>query len=361
MIHQLLHALSAADAISNDALLLRSLLREAGQSRSEIYACSRDARAPRVRDASEFRPARNDRVILQYGNASPATDAALRLGPGAILRYHNVTPGRFIAPYAPAAAARLDRGREELTRLRGLRAMTVSDYNRNELVTLGFAEPNLVPLLVDAEGLRRSAESPAGRAVQARFPREDAGGRWVNWIFVGRVSPHKRHDDLIAAFAWYQRRVRSRSRLFVVGGWQSLPAYKTELEYVVARHGVRNVVFAGQPALADGFGGYYAAADVFVCASEHEGFCLPVVEAMAFGLPIVARARAGVPCSVGMGGLLVTRDEPEALAEGVRLLLEDGVAHAQFAAWQPRIVAAHSRSAVAEALTDALRAFGALA
>lgn len=361
MIHQLLAALSAGDAISNDALLLRALLREAGQARSEIYAFARDARAPRVRDAFALRPGPADRVILQYGNASPATEAALRLGPRVILRYHNVTPGRFIAPYSPAAAARLDRGREELSRLRSLPAITVSAYNRDELVTLGFADPRLVPLFADADGLRSSAGSPAGRAIQARFPREDAGGRWVNWLFVGRVAPHKRHDDLIAAFAGYQRRVQARSRLLLVGGWQALPAYKAELDFLVARHGARNVVFAGQPALAEGFGGWYAAADVFVCASEHEGFCLPIVEAMAFGLPIVARDRAGVSCAVGGGGLLIARPEPEALAEAAQLLLEDDAAREHCVNKQSSIVAAHSREAVAAALADALRAAGAVA
>ncbi|MEO6060300.1 MAG: glycosyltransferase, partial [Thermoflexales bacterium] len=207
---------------------------------------------------------------------------------------------------------------------------------------------------IDAEGLRRSAASPAGQAVARRYPRDDGGKRWVNWLFVGRVAPHKRHNELIAAFSHYQRHLQQRSRLLLVGAWQAFPAYKAELDYQIARLGARDVTFAGQPALAEGFGGWYAAADIFVSASEHEGFGLPLVEAMAFGLPVVARARAGVPGAVGDCGLLVDRSEPEALAEGARILLDDSAVRAFYAAGQPARVAAHDRAHVAAALREAL-------
>ena len=358
MIHQLVPGLAAGDAIGNYAVALRGIFRGWGMAGSQIFSVARDARlADPGRPVSDLRLKTGDWLIYHYGNASPVSEAAFAHRSQLILCYHNITPGHFFAPYSAPAAARLDQGRRELKGFAGARAAAVSTYNQTELRALGFADPRMVPLWVDADSLRRSAASPAGQAVRARYPREVAGTGWVNWLFVGRIAPNKRHDALIRAFSDYQRRIEASSRLLLVGGWQSFPGYKSDLDFLIRRLGVQNVVFAGQPSHEQGFGGYYAAADLFASASEHEGFGVPLVEAMAFGLPVVARNSAGVSDAVGDGGLLIDRPEPEALAEGARIMLTDAEARAYYASNQPARVAAHDLATVAAAWRDALDGF----
>ncbi|MBX7213331.1 MAG: glycosyltransferase family 4 protein [Thermoflexales bacterium] len=356
MIHQLVAALSAHDAIGNIARLYQAILREAGQRDSHIYTLSHDARAPGGLDARDLRLGPDDWLIYHYGNASAATAIAERLGDRVILHDHNVTPGRFFQRYSADMAGRLERGRVEEARFGAQPALTDSHFNRGELLAMGFRDPRVIPPWVDADGLRRSAASPAGRAIQQRHPRIINNERWTNWLFVGRLAPNKRQDDLITAFADYQRRHQPNSRLLLVGAAHGNRAYHSELDYHVARSGAQQVVFAGQPGFDEGFGGWYAAADVFVSASEHEGFGIPLVEAMAFGLPIVARACAAVPEAVRGAGLLIARPEPAALAEGVHLLLTDEPARAALLRRQPDRLAAHSRAVVAATLLRELRA-----
>jgi len=358
MIHQLAPGLSAGDAIGNYAVALRGIFRGWGMAGSQIFSAARDARlADPGRPVSDLRLKPGDWLVYHYGNASQVSEVAFAHRSQLILCYHNITPGHFFAPYSAAAAARLDLGRRELKGFAGARAVAVSAYNQNELRQLGFTDPRLVPLWVDADGLRRSADSQAGQGVQARYLREIGGTRWVNWLFVGRIAPNKRHDALIRAFSDFQRNVEAASRLLLVGGWRSFPGYKSDLDFLIQRLSVQNVVFAGQPSHEQGFGGYYAAADLFVSASEHEGFGVPLVEAMAFGLPVIARACAAVSGAVGDGGLLVDRPEPEALAEGARIMLADAEVREHYAAGQPARVAAHDLSEVAAAWRSAIDAF----
>ncbi len=360
MIHQLMPSLSSNDAIGNYALTLRRIFQGWGMAGSEIFSAARDRR---VRDpgraVTELRLAPDDWLIYHYGNGSPLSDLALTHPSKLIFCYHNVTPGRFFAPFSVTEADRLDQGRTEIFRFKSAATVTDSAYNQAELLDLGFFDTRIAPLRVDAQGLRRSAELPAGKAVVAQYPRTIEGNAWVNWLFVGRVAPNKRQDMLICAFSDYQR-WQPNSRLLLVGTWHVCPGYKAELDYLVRRLGVQNVIFAGQPSYEQGFGAYYAAADVYISASEHEGFGVPLVEAMAFGLPVVARTCGGVACAVGDGGLLVDRAGPEALAEGARILLEDAAVRAFYAAGQPARVAAHDLAAVSAAWRDALTAFEAV-
>jgi len=358
MIHQLVPGLSAGDAIGNHAVALRGIFRGWGMTGSQIYAAARDARlADPGRPVSDLRMKAGDWLIYHYGNASPLSDLALAHRSQLILCYHNITPGHFFAPYSAPAAARLDMGRRELARFAGVRAIADSAYNQAELLELGYVNPRVAPLWVDADGLRRSAASPAGQAVQARYPRDVAGTRWVNWLFVGRVAPNKRHESLIRAFGNYQRRVQPCSRLLLVGAWQAYPGYKSELGFLIWRLGVNNVFFAGQHFNEHGLGGHYAAADLYISASEHEGFGVPLVEAMAFGLPVVARNCAGVSSAVGDGGLLIDHSDPDALAEAAQIMLGDAAIRAHYAASQPARVAAHNLQSVSAAWHDAIADF----
>lgn len=342
-IHQLAPGFTLGDAISNQSHAIRAVLRSMG-IRSQVYAQYRDMRmADSGADYRKLRLGRDARLIYHHSIGSSVSEVACRYLDRLVFYYHNVTPSHFLHGYNDRLADLLDQGRTELPTFRDAPVVWAdSEYNRQELLMLGYRDVTLIPLLVDTTALQQSATLANGRVIVERYSQTLEGREWVNWLFVGRIVPNKRQDALIRAFHYYQRLIYPYCRLFLVGSAVNAPGYQLELETLVASLGVQNVIFAGAPSFAEGFGGYFAAASVFVCASEHEGFGVPVVEAMAFGLPVVALDATGTSCAVADAGLLVQDNAPATLAEAVHLLLTDRELRAWLASRQPARVAAHA-------------------
>jgi glycosyltransferase involved in cell wall biosynthesis len=152
--------------------------------------------------------------------------------------------------------------------------------------------------------------------------------RWnsgLNVLFVGRVAPHKRHDDLIQVFCYLKRRVRPDSRLLLVGSTRGMERYVASLQALVRRRGLSDVVFVGHVGAPE-WVACYRCASVYLSMSEHEGFGVPLLEAMHFGVPVIARKAAAVPETLGGAGLLIARSDAAtaaAVAELIALLDED--------------------------------------
>ena len=347
------------DAIGNQTQALRLALRSWG-IRSQVYARYRDKRIsdPGL-NCRKLRLGRDAWLIYHYGAGSPVSEIALRHLDRLVFYYHNITPSHFFQHgYNDFLVRLLDQGRQELPSFRDAAVVWAdSEYNRAELLALGYPHVTVMPLLVDTAALQQSAMSPAARVIVERYPQMSEGRAWVNWLFVGRIVPNKRQDALIRAFHYYQRLINPYCRLFLVGSSANAPGYQLELEALVTSLGVQNVIFAGSPSFAGGFGGYFAAASVFVCASEREGFGVPIIEAMAFGLPVVAQDATGVSSAAGDAALLVTDNLPATLAEGVYLLLSDRELREHFARHQPARVAAHAQPRFEEALRAQITCF----
>jgi glycosyltransferase involved in cell wall biosynthesis len=176
-----------------------------------------------------------------------------------------------------------------------------------------------MPYFVTFDALRDSAKSAAGQAVVDRYS-DDV----VNLLFVGRLVPNKRQDDLIRAFNAYHHLVNSRSRLLLIGSEANAPGYRLELEGMAAALDLEDHVhFLGTVGLREGLGGFYRAATLFLCLSEHEGFCIPLVEAMTFEVPVVAYRSTGVPYAMDGAGVLVNAKHFGLLAELIGVLVED--------------------------------------
>jgi glycosyltransferase involved in cell wall biosynthesis len=143
-----------------------------------------------------------------------------------------------------------------------------------------------------------------------------------NIVFVGRIIPSKRIEDLLRAFAVLQRHVERRSRLLIVGDYRGHERYYTRLLELRAKLKLRDVVFTGRVE-DDDLRAYYRIADVFLCLSEHEGYCVPLLEAMHFGVPVVAFDAGAVRETLAGGGVVLTERSPEVAAEAVGLLLQD--------------------------------------
>lgn len=302
-------------------LQLRKLLREAGYE-SEIFFEFLDPRLDgEARHYSECRPTPDpDRLILYH--ASTHTDmtdwliGAAAAGQKVLVDYHNITPSEYFSAWEPRAARSMELARRQLAQLGPHVSGAVADsgYNAEELVEFGISGAVACPILMDLD----EYHAPPDPAVSARL---SAGGHPL-WLFVGRVAPNKCQHDVVAAFAAYRRLYAPQSRLAVVGGATS-GRYQRALERLVDDLGVADAVdFAGSAPFPELLA-YFARADVFVCLSEHEGFCVPVIEAMELGVPVVAYSAAAVTETVADAGVLLADKDPVAVAAAVDKLLSD--------------------------------------
>lgn len=237
-----------------------------------------------------------------------------------VLYYHNVTPPEFLQDYNPEFAAKLEQGRRELSLFKDVPfALAASDYNRQEMLAMGFEDIAVMPYFVYFDELLASANNPAGRQIVKRY---DDG--WINLLFVGRLVPNKRQDDLIRAFNYYHKLVNPHSRLILVGSDANAPGYRLELETMVeALNLQQRVHITGPVGLREGLGGYYQVANVFLCMSEHEGFCIPLLEAMAFDIPVLALKATGVPYALGEAGIMFKQKRYDVIGELIDLLAHD--------------------------------------
>jgi glycosyltransferase involved in cell wall biosynthesis len=316
-VNQLLPGLHPGDAISHQALTFKRLFRAWGHT-SEIY--SKDISYEvhdECRHFTDYRPARHSVTFYRYSLGSPEiTDAFLRSPGKRVLIYHNITPHHYLEPYNAAVSQACKKGRETLAKLAEQVDLALADsgYNCRELAESGYRKPRVLPLLLDF----REFEATPSATVLNLFSDD-----WTNFLFVGRVSPNKRHDDVIRVFARYNRWIENRSRLFLVGSWRGLEGYLKELREVAEAGGVLDhVFFLGHVPLEE-LAAYYRLADVFLCLSEHEGFCVPLLEAMHHEVPIIAYAAAAVPDTLGDAGILVARKDYPAIAELAHLLVVD--------------------------------------
>lgn len=293
------------------------MLRELGV-RSEIYAQHVDFRLRgRARPYGRFREEQGEDapVLYHFSIGSEVTDAYRLLPNPRALLYHNITPPEFFRGVNEKVAAHCARGREELQSLRSTcrLALADSEFNRRELEALGFENTAVLPIVLDPE---RYASRPVRRIER---PYRDGH---VNFLHVGRLVPNKRIEDVLKVFYFYRRKINPDSRLFVVGIDTDMEIYAFALRELVQELGLSGVVFTGgvsQRELAT----YYRIAHVYLCMSEHEGFCVPLVEAMYFGVPVIAYAAGAVAETLGGAGTLVWRKEFPELAELAALLCED--------------------------------------
>ena len=258
----------------------------------------------------------DDVLVYHAAHASPLGSWLAGVDAVKVVDYHGITPPEFVRAYDAGLAVALSGARAELEPLATGAALGIahSRYMERELKAIGFRNTATLPLLVDPA---RFAASPDG-ATAARLR---AGKRGHDLLFVSRMAPNKRIEDLLKVFAVYRRAWDRDARLFVVGR-PDTAAYVEALQRFAGRLGVEEVHFAGRVSDAE-LAAYYAGADAFVSMSEHEGFGLPWVEALAFGVPVVAYAAGALPETVGDAGILFTEKCYEDVAALVDAVVRD--------------------------------------
>jgi glycosyltransferase involved in cell wall biosynthesis len=297
-VHQVLATLGYGDAIGNEVLGIRQVLREAGYE-SDIFCGTVDPRLEDLtRDYRELRDISSpDNILIHHFSlGSRASRTAYALPDRMVLVYHNVTPPEYFVDIHALLVRECYRGRRELSAYaqRCDLGLGDSEFNRRELEEIGFPVTDVLPVVPNFDHL----DVEPDRRVIADFDDD-----FTNVMFVGRIVPNKKIEDVIRIFAAYQRFFNPRSRLLIVGSYAGFERYYALLQSLIARLGVRDVYFLGHVSNNE-LTACYDVTDVFLCASEHEGFCVPLIESFAKGVPVMAYAAAAVPATMDGAGVL---------------------------------------------------------
>jgi len=334
IINQWVPAAHRGDAIGDSARRVRDLLRGLGHD-ADVYALTiDDDLAGDVRPFSDPAARRGDLTIFHFALPSPMTAAFASLGGGRILQYHNVTPAAFFAPYDPALFRLASLGRADLETLVGRVELALGDseYNRRELETLGFEPTGVFPIAVDTSRVTQRVARPALERIL------DDG--LVNFLFVGRIAPNKKIEDHIRLAELYKRNVDAYYRFIFVGRYDVVPRYYSTIRALMAEFRLLNDRFVFTGAVPDEeLALYYRHAAVYVSLSEHEGFCVPLLEAMAADVPVLAYAAAAVPDTLGGAGVQFAPKDLECAAELLGALAFDDELRAAVVAGQRRRLA----------------------
>ena len=316
-VHQVLATLGYGDAIGHEVLGIQRVLLASGYD-SEIFVETADARLEDLtydyRDLVDASHPDN-LLIHHFSIGSRASRVAYALPDRMALVYHNITPPEYFVGVHKQLVELCWKGRRELRAYvdRCHLALGDSEFNRQELEALGFPDTGVLPVVPDFSHL---AGTPDWR-IAGQFD-DDC----TNILFVGRMIPNKRIENVIRIFHAYRTRFNPRSRLLLVGSHGGFEKYLTMLHQLVATLGTPDVHFSGHVSNEE-LVAYYDVADLFLCASEHEGFCVPLVEAFHMRVPVVALAATAVPATLDGGGVLYEDRDPCHVAALVDAVLSD--------------------------------------
>lgn len=319
-IYQVLVTLQRGDAIGNHAMLLADLLRKHGyQVETYAYNIGKgfSGKQDHVYDLRKIpQPKQNDLVLYHLCEASPFNRLIQTWKCKKIAIYHNVTPPHFFAWLDQGVAAHQKESLKEVASLKNTFDQIIADspFNKQELIRMGFPEEKIVtiPIMIQFSDY---AQQPDEKTIETW-----KDGR-TNILFVGRVAPNKKQEDIIRGFAWYKKHIDTQARLILIGSAFS-ETYLYYLKEYIAALGVEDVVFPGHISFQEILG-FYRSADVFLCMSEHEGFCAPLIEAMFFHVPIVAYDSTAIASTLGNGGILLKQKNPVLVGKTIELLMKD--------------------------------------
>jgi len=317
-IHQLVHTLSYGDAISSEVLALKRCFNELGIE-SEIFCINAHPRYKSL--AHDYRNfiAKNGQdfkgtILLHYSLGSPLNDLYLSLrNSERALIYHNLTPPHWFYGVNPRIVADIERGQLELPKLCKDSNLLIADskFNAGELTSLGFSA-TVLELMIDPARW----DIPTNDGI-ANLVKSEPG---VHVLHIGRFAPNKKIEDLVKTFYFLHHHINKNSRLWLAGIDIDTELYSFEIKRLVQElHLSQAVNFVG--CLDDSeIRALYENASVYMCMSEHEGFCLPAIEAMHFGLPVVAYASSALPETIGSGGILLYEKKYPEIAELLNMI-----------------------------------------
>ena len=318
---QIVPSLSYGDAIGNNILAIDKMLKRAGYC-SVIYAEIIDGRLPKgtARNIKKMTKLNEDDVVIyHFSIGANMTYLFAGLKCKKVILYHNITPKEYFERYSFDSWKMCKEGEEQRRFLADKvdYCLAVSEYNKQDLINSGFTcKIDVLPILIRFSDYEKKAN-------EELIQKYNDG--YTNFFFTGRISPNKCLQDVINAFYHYKKYYNSNTRLFIVGNDSGMEKYAKDLMQYVSKLGlVDDVVFTGHVKFDDILA-YYKVSDVFLCMSEHEGFCVPLAEAMYFKLPIVAYDSSAIAETMGNGGFILKEKNPLKTAGVIDYIMKNDI------------------------------------
>ena len=308
-------SISHGDAVSNDIFAMASELTDQGYENKIVAINIAPSVKNKVTDFKSFVAKSSDIFIYHMSIGSDLSEYVINAKVKCkLMVYHNITPAHYFKGI-PNAQIGCSSGRLQLAELAEHMDFAIcdSDYNKEELDKLGYKKTVTLPIIFDDSDYKNTPPSE-------KLLKKHKGDGYTNILFVGRIAPNKKQEDVISSFHVYNKYVNPKSRLVLVGSSTSMENYQESLEDFISEHNIENVVFPGHISFADIIA-YYKIADVFLCESEHEGFCVPLLEAMVFDVPIIAYASSAIPYTLGDSGIMFTEKDHRIVAELINLVV----------------------------------------
>lgn len=309
IVHQFLPTLSPRDAVGNSTLELHRLLLDMGHD-ARLYAANIHWELMGTAKPLTELPDDDNWCIYHHSIGGVAGDVyEARLG-GRILVYHNITPIELLERWSGDVGAEITLGRDQLARYAGVTDVAVcdSDYNRHEVDVLDYPNTTTIPVMFGlGKAAIRSVNRPAGP---------------TRVLFVGRLAPNKAQHELVAMLYLLRERHDPDAELHLVGS-ATFGSYSQAVVDYVEQLGLDDAVFVHQGLSDEELTEQYTRADVFVCVSDHEGFCVPLIEAMHHGIPVIAYDSTAVGGTLGDAGLLLPTKSPDVVADAVARVASD--------------------------------------
>ena len=314
----MLPTISYGDAISNDTIAIRDMLVKEGIE-THIYADGIDDRLPKDTASypDKYKDDKDTIIIYHLSMGSELNKIVQAYKARIFIVYHNVTPPEFFRPYSAFMARLCSEGLKQVEQMAASPELCIADsgFNKNDLISMGYKCPiEVVPILIKFDDYKKKYNK--------KLVDQYSGDGYVNVLFTGRIAPNKKQEDVIRAFCYYHNFINPKSRLFIVGSYNWQDTYCKKVKKYVEELETDSIYLTGHIPFEDILA-YYKLADIFLCLSEHEGFCVPLVEAMFFDIPIIAYDSSAVGETLGGGGLLLKDKDPKVVAEAINIVATD--------------------------------------
>ena len=306
------------DAVSNDCLSIDDFLKKEGYD-TAIYVKQYAENTPRdrVKACEDFSGLKEDDLLIFHMSIfTGIMDRVREAKCKKIMIYHNITPPLFFSKYNAAIRKACFQGLREVQESKDVFSYIIcdSEFNRQDLIDYGYTCPiDVVPLLIPFSDYKQEPDPGIIRQYNDGM---------TNILFVGRLAPNKKQEDVIAAFDCYRRNFNPESRLILVGSDNGTEKYTKRLKDFIEQNEIENVVFPGHISFS-AILAMYSTADIFLCMSEHEGFCVPLTEAMCFDIPIIAYDSCAIPYTLKGSGLLLKDKSPGYVASAIDTVVKD--------------------------------------
>ena len=345
-VHQFATALSYGDAISDEMLEIREVLREKGFA-SEIFVRQFDPRSARhVKDYREYErySSPDNVVIFHFSIGSPVSKLYTRIPDRKIMIYHNITPHEYFVDAHRILARECYKGRLEINAFVDKTDIAVgdSDFNRRELAAVGYKRTGVLPILMNFAKFDGPADPVTGALL-------DNGKTTL--LFVGRFIPNKKFEDVVKTFYFYKNYFNPDSRLILAGDYRGLDRYLAGLQDLILKLRLPDVHLSGHTEFPDLLTAYRAA-DIYLSLSEHEGFGVPLLEAFYMKIPVIGFGAGAVAETMNGGGIVIREKDPLRTAALIDVVQRDADLRRRLVDGQLRALETFSRANVSRILLD---------